>query len=161
MNKSLSAAVILATFGTAATTANATEDPLIAASGLTRLCESTATAEQLSCVSFLGGVYGATISLGQLIGPPVLCPSRNISGADLLATFRDYARHHPPGPGLSASVLALMAFREAYGCKKSAWLDGPLFALVRLGLAFEGAGSAPGGTHQPRRGQGGDIGGGA
>jgi hypothetical protein len=31
--------------------------------------------------------------------------------------FRDYARRHPPGPDNSASVLALIAFREAYGCR--------------------------------------------
>jgi hypothetical protein len=36
-------------------------------------------------------------------------------GAELLATFRDYARRHPPGPDNSSSVLALIAFREAYG----------------------------------------------
>ena len=42
---------------------------------LAQLCEGVATAEQLSCVSFLGGVYSAAIALGQLVGPPVLCPS--------------------------------------------------------------------------------------
>ena len=42
---------------------------LTAGRELTRLCEGTATAEQLSCVSFLGGVYSATITLGQLVGP--------------------------------------------------------------------------------------------
>jgi hypothetical protein len=116
LNKSLSAAVIVAMFGTTAT-ANAAEGSLITASGLTRLCESTA-AEQLSCVSYLGGVYSATIALGQLVGPPVLCPSRDVSGDELLATFHDYTRRHPPGPDLYASVLALIAFREAYGCKR-------------------------------------------
>jgi hypothetical protein len=116
MKKSIFAAVIVAAF--AAAPANATEKALIAASEFTHLCESSNGTEQLSCVSFLSGVYGATIALGQLVGPPVLCPSHDISGAELLATFRDYARRHPPNSDNSASVWALIAFRDAYGCKR-------------------------------------------
>jgi hypothetical protein len=118
MNKCISAAVIVAAVGTGAPAKAAEGGPLIDASAFTSLCEGTAVAEQLSCASFLGGVYGATIALGQLVGPPVLCPSRDPSGAELLATFRDYARRHPPGPDNTASVWALAAFREAYGCKE-------------------------------------------
>jgi hypothetical protein len=118
MKKSISAAVIVAAFGTASP-ANAFEKPLNGAPEFIRFCETTTATEQISCMSFLVGVYSATIAIGQVVGPPLLCPSHDVSGEEMLATLRDYVRRHPPSslPD-SASVLALLAFREAYGCKR-------------------------------------------
>ena len=56
---------------------------------LARRCESSDAAEKLFCVSFLIGVYTTAIALGELVGPPVLCPAGSVSDADILAMFEN------------------------------------------------------------------------
>jgi hypothetical protein len=79
----------------------------------------SASTEKLFCVTFLGGVFSAAIALGQLVGPPVLCPGGEVSGADILAMFQNYARNNPQHlVETSPAVTALLAFRSAVGCPK-------------------------------------------
>ena len=93
--------------------------PLANGLELARRCESNESAEKLFCVTFLGGVFSAAIALGQLVGPPVLCPGGSVSGADILAMFQNYARNNPQHlVETSPAVTALLAFRSAVGCPK-------------------------------------------
>jgi hypothetical protein len=92
--------------------------PLANGFELARRCESNDSTEKLFCVTFLSGVYSAAIALGQLVGPPVLCPGGSVSGADMLAMFQNYARNNPQQLETSPAVTALLAFRSAVGCPK-------------------------------------------
>ena len=92
--------------------------PLANGFDLARRCESNDSTEKFFCVTFLSGVYSAAIALGQLVGPPVLCPGGSVSGADMLAMFQNYARNNPQQLETSPAVTALLAFRSAVGCPK-------------------------------------------
>ena len=65
--------------------------PLANGFELARRCESNDPTDKLFCATFLSGVYAAAIALGQLVGPPVLCPGGSVSGAEILAMFQNYA----------------------------------------------------------------------
>jgi hypothetical protein len=93
---------------------------------LARRCESNDSAEKLFCVSFLSGVYTTAIALGELVGPPVLCPRGSVSGADLLGIFQNYARSNSQHLDTSPAVTALLAFRNAVGCP-----NGPVQSRLR------------------------------
>ena len=101
-----------------ATTIRAETGPLENGFDLARRCESNDAAEKLFCVSFLSGVYTTAIALGELVGPPVLCPASSVSGADILAMFENYARNNPQHLDTRPEVTALLAFRNAVGCPK-------------------------------------------
>ena len=101
-----------------ATTIRAETGPLENGFDLARRCESSDAAEKLFCVSFLIGVYTTAIALGELVGPPVLCPAGSVSGADILAMFENYARNNPQHLDTRPEVTALLAFRNAVGCPK-------------------------------------------
>ena len=99
-----------------ATTIRAETGPLENGFDLARRCESNDAAEKLFCVSFLSGVYTTAIALGELVGPPVLCPASSVSGADILAMFE--TRNNPQHLDTRPEVTALLAFRNAVGCPK-------------------------------------------
>ena len=102
----------------------------------TAMMQSNDAAEKLFCVSFLSGVYTTAIALGELVGPPVLCPASSVSGADILAMFENYARNNPQHLDTRPEVTALLAFRNAVGCPK------------RPGAIFSGSGGARGDHRQ-------------